>query len=91
MLTTVSIINVNVLFLSNSQQGVLSGKGNNGVNYQCQCSLFKQFTTSAGSTAQLVQVSIINVNVLFLSNSQQDEEDVYLRSWCQLSMSMFSF
>ena len=41
-----------------------------GVNYQCQCSLFKQFTTSRLALERGGKVSIINVNVLFLSNSQ---------------------
>ena len=67
----VSIINVNVLFLSNSQLFVSSSALLAGVNYQCQCSLFKQFTTSWNDSAEMMEVSIINVNVLFLSNSQQ--------------------
>ena len=42
-----------------------------GVNYQCQCSLFKQFTTGGKLPRKLGGVSTINVNVLFLSNSQR--------------------
>jgi len=41
----VFIINVNVLFLSNSQQWKKAKNGVQGVYHQCQCSLFKQFTT----------------------------------------------
>ena len=41
----VFIINVNVLFLSNSQRICADGWPIGGVYHQCQCSLFKQFTT----------------------------------------------
>jgi len=42
---SVFIINVNVLFLSNSQLYASTYGTNFGVYHQCQCSLFKQFTT----------------------------------------------
>ena len=67
----VSIINVNVLFLSNSQLIVSMTPPMLGVNYQCQCPLFKQFTTLLIDQNHTIKVSIINVNVLFLSNSQR--------------------
>ena len=40
------------------------------VYHQCQCSLFKQFTTTAPLVGLTYKLFIINVNVLFLSNSQ---------------------
>ena len=89
------IINVNVLFLSNSQrtpstifvlwvvyhqcqcslfkQFTTHSKYNFVlwvVYHQCQCSLFKQFTTASQLISTGFKLFIINVNVLFLSNSQ---------------------
>ncbi|MBQ6096406.1 MAG: hypothetical protein IJK99_01550, partial [Bacteroidales bacterium] len=66
----VFIINVNVLFLSNSQQYLVVRLRNCGVYHQCQCTLFKQFTTVFGVETEHTRVFIINANVLFLSNSQ---------------------
>ena len=87
----VSIINVNVLFLSNSQLTERCYAAHCGVNYQCQCSLFKQFTTVEQVGVIFTRVSIINVNVLFLSNSQHSTTVEVQVPRCQLSMSMFSF
>ena len=67
----VFVINVNVLFLSNSQQTHGNSLYVAGVCNQCQCSLFKQFTTSWRLCYNMLMVFVINVNVLFLSNSQQ--------------------
>ena len=64
------IINVNVLFLSNSQLRRVSGPQYIVVYHQCQCSLFKQFTTPVNYKLRIRWLFIINVNVLFLSNSQ---------------------
>ena len=66
----VFIINVNVLFLSNSQRPAARPMPRMGVYHQCQCTLFKQFTTRMFTTFIHLWVFIINVNVLFLSNSQ---------------------
>ena len=66
------IINVNVLFLSNSQQKNRAAGHTVVVYHQCQCSLFKQFTTLAERMGIPSRLFIINVNVLFLSNSQPD-------------------
>ena len=66
------IINVNVLFLSNSQHTELYPNGKGAVYHQCQCSLFKQFTTQNQRYSDITQLFIINVNVLFLSNSQRE-------------------
>ena len=64
------IINVNVPFLSNSQLHHLQEFHLLVVYHQCQCSLFKQFTTNLRLTQLHHQLFIINVNVPFLSNSQ---------------------
>ena len=87
----VSIINVNVLFLSNSQPSPLSAPTPSGVNHQCQCPLFKQFTTAPYLFRHTALVSIINVNVLFLSNSQLQRHEPLPQQRCQSSMSMSSF
>ena len=87
----VFIINVNVLFLSNSQLNSKHGSCINGVYHQCQCSLFKQFTTGCQLSILYFVVFIINVNVLFLSNSQLNLCIEFCNSWCLSSMSMFSF
>ena len=63
------IINVNVLFLSNSQPAGVIVPTSRAVYHQCQCSLFKQFTTHWTHLWYLNLLFIINVNVLFLSNS----------------------
>ena len=68
----VFIINVNVLFLSNSQLFQQFYVALEGVYHQCQCSLFKQFTTLSVASSRDALVFIINVNVLFLSNSQRE-------------------
>ena len=84
------IINVNVLFLSNSQRKQLDGGHCSVVYHQCQCSLFKQFTTQGGGQRGEVPLFIINVNVLFLSNSQQCVKHYHLHSvvyhQCQCSL-----
>ena len=84
------IINVNVLFLSNSQLRRNGTFGVVGVYHQCQCSLFKQFTTPYCCQPPATRVFIINVNVLFLSNSQQwlqslsNDDGVYHQCQCSL-------
>ncbi len=85
------IINVNVLFLSNSQQAVGRLSQNIVVYHQCQCSLFKQFTTFAPNYSDNLELFIINVNVLFLSNSQLGSGTTAIAASCLSSMSMFSF
>ena len=66
----VFIVCVNVLFLSNSQLGYCSQSIGLGVYRMCQCPLFKQFTTGQHDYPRTVEVFIVCVNVLFLSNSQ---------------------
>ena len=61
------------------------------VYHQCQCSLFKQFTTVSQHSGHSGGLFIINVNVLFLSNSQQVEDGSASVFSCLSSMSMFSF
>ena len=61
------------------------------VIYQCQCSLFKQFTTKVNSKKQTATLSFISVNVLFSSNSQHCLASAASRIDCHLSVSMFSF
>ena len=61
------------------------------VIYQCQCSLFKQFTTVGLKIHKQHSLSFISVNVLFSSNSQQSFEAQINRMSCHLSVSMFSF
>ena len=68
----VFVISVNVLFLSNSQRSCPHVAGSEGVCHKCQCPLFKQFTTSAKPPSTTPSVFVISVNVLFLSNSQQE-------------------
>ena len=85
------IINVNVLFLSNSQRDGVTQSVGEVVYHQCQCSLFKQFTTRQIRRMCRPELFIINVNVLFLSNSQQKDKRISARKSCLSSMSMFSF
>ena len=60
------------------------------VYHQCQCSLFKQFTTFGVSVETVFELFIINVNVLFLSNSQRENlADVAIQAvyhQCQCSL-----
>ena len=51
------------------------------VYHQCQCSLFKQFTTVRGAYVVQRQLFIINVNVLFLSNSQRTVSCTVFLTW----------
>ena len=53
-----------------------------GVYHKCQCPLFKQFTTRVVLHLMLLRVFIISVNVLFLSNSQQETEFRNLEEGC---------
>ena len=72
--------------------GLLDGWLNRSVViYQCQCSLFKQFTTQANDFFVPAELSFISVNVLFSSNSQPDNMHNILYLGCHLSVSMFSF
>ena len=61
------------------------------VIYQCQCSLFKQFTTVFHLPLLNVKLSFISVNVLFSSNSQLTCSPISSMKRCHLSVSMFSF
>ena len=61
------------------------------VYHQCQCSLFKQFTTEELLRVMGEKLFIINVNVLFLSNSQPLKNVGCPALGCLSSMSMFSF
>ena len=61
------------------------------VIYQCQCSLFKQFTTITYYMCACGLLSFISVNVLFSSNSQPRVPLFFSRVNCHLSVSMFSF
>ena len=65
---TLFIINVNVLFLSNSQHWSFLYLMYPVVYHQCHCSLFKQFTTILLIANRCGLLFIINVNVPFLSN-----------------------
>ena len=84
------IVSVNVLFLSNSQlKSILSIRWKS-VYRKCQCPLFKQFTTLSHSCDSDIEVFIVSVNVLFLSNSQRADavafavESVYRKCQCPL-------
>ena len=61
------------------------------VIYQCQCSLFKQFTTEHATNIIITMLSFISVNVLFSSNSQHISALLHGKVSCHLSVSMFSF
>ena len=57
----------------------------------CQCPLFKQFTTYDFFRDFYELVFIVCVNVLFLSNSQQDVEAIFKHMRCLSYVSMSSF
>ena len=89
--TELSFISVNVLFSSNSQPTAATACSSPVVIYQCQCSLFKQFTTHGAVYRLHELLSFISVNVLFSSNSQHIMQYNTKGSCCHLSVSMFSF
>ena len=87
----VFIVCVNVLFLSNSQLPVLALINILGVYRMCQCPLFKQFTTFHDGEVYNRMVFIVCVNVLFLSNSQQQKTPIEFVVRCLSYVSMSSF
>jgi len=91
LLRLVFIVCVNVLFLSNSQPSASPPTPTIGVYRMCQCPLFKQFTTWGRVQPRTAAVFIVCVNVLFLSNSQQQRHNTHRPRRCLSYVSMSSF
>ena len=82
---------VNVLFSSNSQRWAMAALRTGVVYRLCQCSLFKQFTTTGANLCGTDMLFIDYVNVLFSSNSQLKLAFGDAEASCLSIMSMFSF